>query len=196
MAFEISAPGSDQIDPTFMEGYPYPAKYHNLGQLMTPYEGKKMGQGGDYAPPQSTTYYTPDNPVYPYPLDMFSKRHIHLPGESCCCYNPQYPWTYIPGNYFAPPGSYPDMKKVRTAQSFNTYPLGVRPNFHIDGSRKGKYSPSNEKQRERYRGRSKGSYGDSGGYSETGMRRYRRLPTAPGPDSPNSNYYPPFNNFY
>jgi len=40
MAFETQKQSGFMIDPSFMEGYPYKNKYHNVGQLMTPYEGK------------------------------------------------------------------------------------------------------------------------------------------------------------
>ena len=193
MAFDVKRSTGEIFDTTFMQGYPYPAKYHNMGQLMTPYEGKRMGQSGDYGPPQSTTYYTPDNSSYPYPLDKFSNNTMYLPGASCCCYNDQYPDGYIPGNYFGPAMDYPDMKKVRTAQNFNTFPTGTRPNFHL---REGTY-PSDESKREGYggRGNDEGSYNQRG-YNETGMFLYRRLPVAPEPDLTNSNHFPPFNNFY
>nr|QBK85674.1 MAG: hypothetical protein LCMAC101_02690 [Marseillevirus LCMAC101] len=183
MAFEVAKSTDIQIDPTFMQGYPYPAKYHNVGQLMTPYEGKKMGQGGDYASPQSTVYYTPDNPVYPYPLDRFFNSDIHPIQKSCCCTNSEYPWRYIPGNYFVPLARYPDMGKVKSAPYFNTYPLGTHPDFHVDED---DYYPRRKKER----------YGDPRAYSEADPFLYRRLPTAPGPELDNANYYPPFNNFY
>ena len=183
MAFEIASPGSVQIDPTFAEGKPYPAKYHNVGQLMTPYEGKKMGQGGDYGPPQSTTYYSLENPVYPYPLDEYSYSSMCLPKMCYPDYPPKYPWTYVPGNYFVTQENYPDMGKVRTRQSFNTHLLGTVPSYHMNNGN------SNSKK-ERYGGR------DSRKYAENDAFLYRRLPTTPGPSISNANYYPPFNNFY
>lgn len=110
MAFETAKTGYIQIDPTFSPGYPYPNKYHNIGQLETPYEGKKFGVGGDYAPPQRTRYYTPQNPNYPYVLDANFRAEEYLPTEGCCfkrpgyfpCYEGQYPDRYVPPNYFAP----------------------------------------------------------------------------------------------
>ena len=150
---------------------------------MTPYDGKKMGQGGDYGPPQSTTYYTPDNPVYPYPLDRDFNNDIHLPGAPCCTYNPDYPWTYVPGNYFATDDDYPDMGKVRSAPRFNIFPSGDPPDFHM---REGKYPSSRGyNKKEGYSGRSR-----------SGKFPNRRLPTTPGPRLNNGNFYPPFNNFY
>lgn len=191
MAFEAAKQSGFLIDPTFMEGYPYPNKYQNVGQLMTPYEGKPMGVGGDYGPPQSTTYYSLENPVYPYPLDEFMSSPMCLPKMCYPDYPPKYPWKYIPGNYFYPQDDYPNMEKVKTAQGFNTYPLGTQPDFHMDG---GDYFPgrvwTGKKEKYGSRRRDDRTYGGYPGY------RYRRLPTASGPDVPNSNYYPPFNNFY
>ncbi len=201
MAFETQKQSGFMIDPSFMEGYPYKNKYHNVGQLMTPYEGKKMGVGGDYGPPQGTTYYSLENPVYPYPLDKDFNDSICLHSMVGHCKIPKYPWTYIPGNYFAPQDNYPNMKKVKTRQGFNTYPLGTHPDFHMRGVYPfSEYTQKDYTQRsiqEKYGGRSKDdrTYGSSGN-PETGMFLYRRLPVASGPDSPNSNYYPPFDNFY
>lgn len=59
----------EQLSPTFMDGYSYPQRYVNLGQLSTPYIGKRYGIGGDYGPPQATMYYTDYNRNYPYPMD-------------------------------------------------------------------------------------------------------------------------------
>lgn len=122
MAFEAnrqSLPGGvyQQIDPTFMPGYPYPFEYHNMGQLKTPYEGKKMGKVGDYGPVQATNYYNVWNSNYPYPLDRDSRSTLYLPTEGACsckngaringyfpCYNAQYPDFYIPPTqFFSPP---------------------------------------------------------------------------------------------
>lgn len=110
MAFEISKSGYEQIDPTFLPGYEYPNKYHNVGQLMTPYQGKKMSVLGDYAPPQATKYYSNNNRNYPYVLDRNFRASSYLPTEGCCfghpgycpCYEGQYPGKYIPSNYFNP----------------------------------------------------------------------------------------------
>lgn len=110
MAFEVSNTGYRQIDPTFLPGYPYEEKYHNIGQLQTPYQGKRMGKLGDYGPPQATRYYTPWNPTYPYVLDKDFQASEYLPGNGCCyghpgyspCYEAEYPSKYIPGDYFAP----------------------------------------------------------------------------------------------
>jgi len=186
MAFQAASSGSQQIDPTFAEGKPYPAKYHNMGQLMTPYEGKKMGQGGDYGPPQSTTYYSLENPVYPYPLDEHMYSSMCLP-KMCYPENPldyNYHWTYVPGNYFLTQDNFPDMKKVRTRQDFNTHLLGTIPNYHIDEGKSNRLESRKE------------MYGGSRKYIGNDAHLYRRLPTAPGPNIPNANYYPPFNNFY
>jgi hypothetical protein len=197
MAFQVARTAGQQISPTFAEGYPYPNKFANMGQLMSPWEGKPMGVSGDYGPPQSTTRYTVDNPVSVYPLDQFFNSDIHLPIASRCCDNPQYPWKYIPGNYFAPLDvNYPDMKKVKSSPYFNTYPLGTHPDFHINDNDFPSYK-SRMGKKETYEGCSRADGSDNqSGYHETDMLLYRRLPTAPGPMLNNANYYPPFNNFY
>lgn len=110
MAFEVSKTGYQQIDPPFGGGYPYPNRYHNIGQLQTPYQGKKFGQGGDYGPPQRTRYYTDQNPTYPYVLDRDFHAGDYLPTEGCCferpgyfpCYEDKYPEQFIPPDYFSP----------------------------------------------------------------------------------------------
>lgn len=110
MAFQVSKKAYQQISPTLLPGYHYEALYHNLGQLQTPYEGKFLGQLGDYAPPQRTRYYTLSNPNYPYVLDKDFRKEEFLPTEGCCyknpgyfpCYEPQYPDFFVPPNYFAP----------------------------------------------------------------------------------------------
>jgi hypothetical protein len=113
-AFQTSTTGYQQIDPTTLTGRPYDIKYHNVGQLMTPYEGKPGGTVGDYGPPQSTRYFTDYNSNYPYPLDSQSRPgvYIPMPGSGECgpfqhpgffeTYNPSYPGHYIASNYFAP----------------------------------------------------------------------------------------------
>ena len=58
-----------QLNPTFGKGHLEKSRYHNIGQLKTPYEGKIPGTHGDYGPVQTTDYYTPQNPNYPYVLD-------------------------------------------------------------------------------------------------------------------------------
>ena len=116
MAYEVSKTGYQQIDPTFGPGYPYENKYHNVGQLQTPYIGKKFGKGGDYGPPQATAYYNPWNPNYPYVLDKDFRAAQYLPSQGCCfdhpgyapCYNAAYPDKYIPENYFVPKRYYPE----------------------------------------------------------------------------------------
>ena len=111
MAFEVAKTGYQQISPTFNPGYPYEKRYHNVGQLMTPYQGKPFGTGGDYGPPQSTRYYTVENPNYPYVMDSQLHATQYIPGNGCCyppnpsyspCVETQYPDKYIPGNYFSP----------------------------------------------------------------------------------------------
>jgi len=173
MAFDGAKIAGTQINPAFAEGYPYPDKYMNMGQLMTPFEGKKLGQSGDYGHPQSTTYYSLENPVYPYPLDKYSYSSMCLP-KMCrdAPYIPKYPWKYIPGNYFAPQDDLPDMKKVKTAQDFNTYPLGSRPDFHMDGD---DHFPGGIWSSEVEMGK-KERYGGNRSYVSTDMFLYRRLP--------------------
>jgi len=115
MAFEIARKTVPQIEPNFSIGYPYEPKYHNVGQLQTPYIGKLFGTGGDYAPPQATVYYTPNNRTYPYPLDKDARPAQFIPEVACTsplpnfkypgyfwAYNPQYPDNFVPPNYFPP----------------------------------------------------------------------------------------------
>lgn len=113
-AFQTSTTGYQQIDPTTLTGRPYEIRYHNVGQLMTPYQGKPGGTVGDYGPPQHTRYFTDENSNYPYPLDSQSRPgvYIPMPGSGVCgpfghpgffeTYNPAYPGHYIPSNYFSP----------------------------------------------------------------------------------------------
>lgn len=62
---------------------PYkPLKYHNLGQLQTPYFGKNPSQLGDYGPPQGINYYTKDNRNYVYPLWNCKRSN---PPKGCAC---------------------------------------------------------------------------------------------------------------
>lgn len=127
MAFEVPKTGYQQIAPTFNPGYPYPEKYHNIGQLTTPYQGKKFGKGGDYGPPQRTKYYNVWNPTYPYVLDKDFRATSYLPTEGCCyqcpgyfpCKETQYPEKYIPERYFAPYISSP--KGHAEPNQFQTY---------------------------------------------------------------------------
>jgi len=110
MAFRVSKTGYQQIDPTFSPGYPYANNYHNVGQLTTPYEGKRFGSGGDYGPVQNTAYYNVWNPNYPYVLDKDFRANSYLPTEGQCfdrpgyspCYENRYPDIYIPEAYFTP----------------------------------------------------------------------------------------------
>jgi hypothetical protein len=110
MAFETSSSGYIQIQPTFLPGYPYENTYHNVGQLTTPYQGKKLGTSGDYGPPQKTRYYTANNPTYPYVLDANFRAEEYIPTQGCCfsrpgyapCYEDKYPDKYVPEQYFAP----------------------------------------------------------------------------------------------
>ncbi len=117
MAYQISRTPYQQLHPTFTPGYHYENKYHNIGQLRTPYIGKYLGQGGDYGPVGDTRYYTPKNPTYPYPMDSELNATQFLPTEGRCFeklgYFPcvggnNYPdLPFIPPNYFSPNTRYP-----------------------------------------------------------------------------------------
>ena len=116
MAFEISKTGYSQIEPLFAHGYnPEQGEYHNIGQLQTPYQGKKFNSAGDYGPPQATRYYTDYNRNYPYILDADFRASGYIPGQGCCfkkpgyspCYEASYPEVFIPSNYFSPKLQYP-----------------------------------------------------------------------------------------
>ncbi len=115
MAFEVSKTGYQQISYTFLPGYGQSVNYHNIGQLQTPYQGKMFNQGGDYAPPQRTRYYTDYNPTYPYVLDRDFRATQYLPDNGCCferpgyspCYNYEYPSSFTPPNYFSPKINFP-----------------------------------------------------------------------------------------
>lgn len=115
MAFEIARKTVTQIEPNFSVGYPYETRYHNVGQLQAPYVGKIFGMGGDYGPPQATVYYTPNNRTYPYVLDKDFRPEQFIPEVTYTSplpnfqypgyfwgYNPQYPDTFVPPNYFTP----------------------------------------------------------------------------------------------
>lgn len=83
----------------------YIPKYHNVGQLKTPYIGKHPGSGGDYGPPQQTRYYTNSNPVYPYPLDTTCNKNFGL--------NYNHTRHFVPPDYFAPHTRYPSKHCVK-----------------------------------------------------------------------------------
>ena len=176
MAFESLTSESyhPQIWPSFLRGYPYEAKYHNIGQLMTPYEGKYAGQGGDYGPPQRTRYYTAQNPNYPYVLDKNFRAEEYLPTEGRCypnqpgyfpCYESKYHDRFVPPNYFAP---------------YTRWPRGHEParDFTISDTP----VPSGDPEyKENYK------YGNPGDYT-------RLVNTYPG--LRHSNDYPPFDRYY
>lgn len=117
MAYQTSRDVVNQIDPLLAQGYPYENRYHNVGQLQTPYKGKRFGVGGDYGPPQNTVYYTERNRNYPYPLDKDQRPVGYVPSgqRSCDCNNPfgyhscvkslYYPGTYRPEDYFRSTGA-------------------------------------------------------------------------------------------
>jgi len=112
MAFEVSKTAYHQIDPSLAYGYPYESRYHNVGQLQTPYQGKLPGQLGDYGVPQATKYYNPWNPVYPYVMDANFRPVGYLPTEGCIpgfqcpgyfpAYESQYPDVFVAPDYFSP----------------------------------------------------------------------------------------------
>jgi len=103
MAFEVSRTAYQQMLPQTAYGYPYENKYHNMGQLQTPYQGRLGGVGGDYGVPQNTVYYTPKNPTYPYVLDKDFRATQYLPTEGCI------PGFVCPGYFPAFEGEYPDV---------------------------------------------------------------------------------------
>ncbi len=133
MAFESLTSESyiPQIWPSFLQGYPYEAKYHNIGQLMTPYKGKYMGQGGDYGPPQKTRYYTFQNSNYPYVMDKDFRAASYLPTEGCCykrpgyfpCYESKYHDVFVPPNYFAPDTRWPTGHEPSRDYSIDDIPI-------------------------------------------------------------------------
>lgn len=125
MAFEVPKTGYQQIDPTFNPGRSYPNKYHNVGQLQTPYQGKPMGQVGDYGPVQSTVYYQPTNTNYPYVMDKDFRAVGYMPGNACSfnhpgyspVYESSYPERFVPPNYFSPSLQHPS-GKAKTDQAY------------------------------------------------------------------------------
>lgn len=138
-----------QINPQLARGYPIDhnlrGKYQNLGQLQVLYHGKKLGQGGDYGPPQRTVRYTPDNPNSIYPMDSNVRpdQYIYNPyspnNESEMCFgclpkssdnsnfrNYSYsrcscPWgksqEFIRSDYFSFPPSTVAQKNVNSSQT-------------------------------------------------------------------------------
>lgn len=89
-------------------------RYHNIGQLQTPYIGKNanfMSALGDYGPPQRTDYYTAQNPVYPYAMASDMVVDQYLPFTGCAfgrpglfpTYDNSIPFSgFIHPNYFSP----------------------------------------------------------------------------------------------
>ena len=89
-------------------------KYHNIGQLQTPYIGKNANFRsalGDYAPPQRTDYYTVQNPVAPYAMAADMVVDQYLPYTGCAFGRPGLFPTYdysipqsgfVSPNYFSP----------------------------------------------------------------------------------------------
>ena len=194
MAYQDPRKPYQQLHPTFTPGYHYEDKYHNMGQLRTPYIGKWFGQGGDYAPPQRTRYYTPQNPTYPYPLDKDFNATQFLPTEGCCygrpgyfpCYETQYPdLPFIPPDYYAPHTRYPKGHQP-SRDRFDVF------TDEVDSDPGGEYIhpyftlPPDQRPpiKERYNNTSP---------EHTGM--YKRLPVA-HPGLKNATNFYPFNNYY
>jgi hypothetical protein len=213
MAFESASTGYQQIEPTFAPGYPYENRYHNLGQLTTPYQGKRMGVGGDYAPPQRTRYYTSHNPTYPYVLDANFHAEEYLPTEKgCCfsrpgyfsCYNPSYPDVYVPSNYFAPQLQHPSGKAPPDRDFGRMMYTGmVVPVDSEDALRTSLQGPpgferkfiSEEEKRFRDKPLRENYSGSFGGTSGTGSSYlYRSITTAPQARLVNDKSFYPFGN--
>ena len=123
-------PYQQKFMPTFLPGYHYPNKYHNIGQLRTPYIGKKFGTVGDYAPPQRKPYYTPYNRNYPYVMDSDFHAVGYLPTERSCyrcnkgyfpCRESKYPEEFIPPDYFSPHTRYPEGHAPRVSGEIENY---------------------------------------------------------------------------
>jgi len=173
MAYQNPAKPYQQISPTFTPGYHYEDKYHNIGQLQTPYIGKWFGQEGDYAPPQRVQYYTPQNPTYPYVLDKDFNATQFLPTEGSCfgnagyfpCYQTQYPAYWALPDYFSPHTRYP-----RGHQPSN-------PKFDI-------FTNEVDSQGQTQRG-----------VLEPSKENYKKLPVAHPNLKGTLNFYP-FNNYY
>lgn len=55
-------PFNQHFPSDFAVGYPYPQRYHNIGQVVSPYR-PKIGEG-DYGPIQPSISYN-----YPYPVE-------------------------------------------------------------------------------------------------------------------------------
>jgi len=184
MAFEVSRTGYTQLDPTFSPGYPYPNKYHNIGQLQTPYEGKRFGTGGDYGPPQKTVYYTEYNRNYPYVMDADFRPVGYLPTEGCCfghpgyspCYEGQYPDRFVSPNYFAPRLQHP---------SGHAEPINKH-RARINSGNVLAYEKPVEKE-----GYDRVSLGEhKGGYGSSRTTNYRRLRVAHKPLIGANHFYP------
>lgn len=105
-------------------------KYHNIGQLRTPYLGKNanfQSAQGDYGPPQRTRYYTLQNPLSPYPMMSRWEATQYLPTQGCAFGIPgQYPTIdytnpdteFVPPNYFNPSYTPPTGEYPHPSQNF------------------------------------------------------------------------------
>lgn len=164
MAFQVSRTGYNQIDPTFLPGrLNIKQQYHNVGQLMTPYQGKRFGVSGDYGPPQQTVYYNDRNRTYPYVMDSNFRAEQYLPGAGCmfghpgysAAYEPQYPEQFVAPNYFSPQTRYPTGHAKPTSFSKTDYSAylpetNIREGYTYNGVSSG--ISSNEKLRVAYKG--------------------------------------------
>ena len=101
-------------------------KYHNMGMMMSPYPGKPYNSAGDYAPPQSTVYYTPDNRNYPYPLDPISAPCKNAYQETLF---PPYRPRFLQGKQFQPLDAV-HIRSCNNSGTFRVWPGG--PPFHYD----------------------------------------------------------------
>lgn len=201
MAYQDPRRPYQQLRPTFTPGYHYKDQYHNIGQLRTPYIGKWFGQEGDYAPPQRTRYYTPQNPTYPYPLDKDFNAGQFIPTNGCCYgklgYSPcgggnYYPdLPFIPPDYFAPHTRYPrGHQPARPRFDVFTNEVDVQPGgdyihpyFTLPKDRR---SPLRE------------NYGGPTGQSNTSPEYvdvYKKLPVA-HPGLKHATDFFPFDNYY
>lgn len=113
MAFQITTPSHRQLHPQLANGYPYENKYHNLGQLQSPYINRPKGVVGDYGISYGLAYYTPTNKTYYSVLDKDFRAEEYLPTESKMpgyeypgyfpAYESKYDNVYVPSNYYRPP---------------------------------------------------------------------------------------------
>lgn len=106
-------------------------KYHNIGQLRTPYVDKHSNFAsaqGDYGPPQNTKYYTVHNPLYPYPMmsDWQPTQYLPLgncafgsPGQFVVSDNTNPDSGFVPPNYFSPTTHMPSGHNINPSQTYD-----------------------------------------------------------------------------